>query len=161
MNPYLRTKILTASPQELRLLLYEGAIKFCRQSHHALGQNNYEAMFNALQRAQKIVLELGTSLRRDVEPELTDRLSALYDYIYRRLVDANMERDSAAIDECIELLEYQKTTWQMLLSKLQAEKADQAGGDEAPAPQPAEVPNPIGRIDPHAAAPAPRFTAQG
>ena len=58
VNPYLKTKVMTASPEELRLMLYEGAIKFCRQATDAIGKGDWEAMYNALIRAQKIVLEL-------------------------------------------------------------------------------------------------------
>ncbi len=160
MNPYLKTKILTASPQELRLLLYEGAIKFCRQAHHAMGKKDWEAMFNALQRAQKIVMELSNSLNHEVDPELTGRLASLYMYIYRRLVDANMERDISPIDECIDLLEYQRQTWQMVIGKINEHHADATGQDADQAP--AELPNPIGRITPdHSAAAHSRISVQG
>ncbi len=145
MNPYLKTKILTASPQELRLMLYEGAIKFCRQAHHAMGCKDWETMFSALQRAQRIVMELNTSLKHDIEPALTEKLAALYTYIYRRLVDANMERDLSPIAECIELLEYQKQTWQMVIARLGEGETDV---EPAAAGEPQ---NPLGRIDPNEA----------
>ncbi|MEX0777795.1 MAG: flagellar export chaperone FliS [Phycisphaeraceae bacterium] len=117
-NPYLRTKILTASPEELRLMLYEGAIRFCRQALPALQSKNFEASYNALMRAQKIVLELSTSLNPDVAPDLCERLGALYTYIYRKLVDANLERKPELVSEALRLLEYEKETWQMLMKKL-------------------------------------------
>ena len=116
-NPYLRTKILTASPEELRLMLYDGAIKFCRQAQEALGQKKFEDSYNALMRAQKIVLELSTSLKHDIAPELCDKLSALYTYIYRLLVDANLQRQAKPIDEALQLLGYERETWVMLMQK--------------------------------------------
>lgn len=122
-NPYLRTKVLTASPQELRLMLYEGAIKFCRQAKDAIGRKDFEASYNALMRAQKIVLELSTSLNPKIAPELCDKLSALYTFIYRKLVDANMERNVAHIDEAIGLLDYERETWEMLMRHLTHERA--------------------------------------
>jgi flagellar secretion chaperone FliS len=121
-NPYLKTKIMTASPEELRLLLYEGAIKFSIQAKEALAAGQFETSYNALMRAQKIVLELSTSLNHTVAPELCQKLSALYTYIYRRMVDANVKREAAAIDEAIQLLDYEKQTWQMLMQKLTAEQ---------------------------------------
>lgn len=127
-NTYLRTQIMTASPQELRLMLFGGAIKFCRQGKESLAKKDYEASYNALMRAQKIVLELSTSLNRDMAPDLCDKLSGLYTYIYRLLVDANMNRVSAPIDEAIELLEYEQQTWRLLMNKLRKE-----GLAEAPA----------------------------
>ena len=117
-NPYLKTKIMTASPQELRLMLYDGAIKFCHQAKIALGDKDFESSYNALMRAQKIVLELSTSLNHNVAPELCDKLGALYTYIYRLLVDANIERQVKPIDEALELLKYERQTWQMLMDKV-------------------------------------------
>ncbi|MEX2672339.1 MAG: flagellar export chaperone FliS [Phycisphaeraceae bacterium] len=117
-NPYLRTKVLTAGPTELRLMLYDGAIKFCRQARHALTHRDFEGWYNGLVRAQKIVLELSNSLRPDAEPELYERMSALYNYLYRRLVDANMERETAIVDECLELIEYERETWQLLIKRM-------------------------------------------
>jgi flagellar secretion chaperone FliS len=125
---YLRTQIMTASPQQLRLMLYGGAIKFCRQALQFLDARDYEGSYNALMRAQKIVLELSTSLNREAAPDLCDKLGALYTYIYRLLIDANMHRAPAPIHEAIELLEYEQKTWQMLMRKL-AEEADGGGQD--------------------------------
>jgi flagellar secretion chaperone FliS len=121
-NPYLKTKIMTASPEELRLMLYEGAIKFCIQGKEAMSAGQFENSYNALMRAQKIVLELSSSLNHTVAPELCEKLSALYTYIYRRLVDANIKREVAAVDEAIQLLDYEKQTWQLLMQKVAAEQ---------------------------------------
>jgi flagellar protein FliS len=124
-NPYLKTRILTASPEELRLMLYDGAIRFCRQARDAQGRGDFEAGYESLMRAQKIVLELSTSLKHDVDPDLCAKLSALYTYIYRLLVDANVHRASNKIEEAIRLLEYERETWQMLMGQLAAGKAGQ------------------------------------
>jgi len=118
VNPYLKTKIMTASPEELRLMLYDGALKFCRQAKASLAEKNFEDSYNNLMRAQKIVLELSTSLNHDADPELCQRLSALYTYVYRLLVDANMKRETEIVDEAIKLIEYERETWQMLMKKL-------------------------------------------
>lgn len=123
VNPYLRTRIMTASAEELRLMLYDGAIRFCNQARTALQNNDLENLYNGLTRAQKIVLELSTSLNHQVLPELCSRLSSLYTYIYRLLVDASMQRKQEPIDEAIRLLQYERETWQMLMEKL----ADESG----------------------------------
>lgn len=128
-NPYLRTKIMTASPQELRLMLYEGSVRFCRAGLAALEKNDHEAAFDALMRAQKIVLELSTSLKHEVAPDLCNKLAALYNYIYKQLVEATLHRDPQLVQEALGLLEYETQTWKMLMAKL----ADQpgVGGDHA------------------------------
>ena len=129
-NSYLKTKILTASPEELRLMLYDGAIKFCHQAREAVANKNIEESYNCLMRAQKIVLELSTSLNHDVAPELCERLSALYTYIYRLLVDANIQKQVGPIEEAQQLLEYERETWQMLLEKVTREGSQ--NGDTNP-----------------------------
>ncbi|MEM9418926.1 MAG: flagellar export chaperone FliS [Planctomycetota bacterium] len=128
-NPYLRTKIMTASPEELRLLLFDGCLKFCRQGEHELKQDkpNFEAIYENFMRAQKIVLELSTSLNHDANPELCEKLSALYTYVYRLLVDANLERDVAKAGEAIQLLEYERETWQLMMQKTAQAQGQVAG----------------------------------
>lgn len=116
-NLYMKTKIMTASPSELRLMLYDGAIKFCHQANRALDKKDYEASYGALMRAQKIVLELSTSLQHEVAPALCQRLSTLYTSIYRLLVDANGNRLDKPVDQAIQLLEHEKDTWQLLMQR--------------------------------------------
>ncbi len=129
-NSYMRTRILTASPQELRLMLYDGAIKFTQQARQAVLDKRIEDSYNSLMRAQKIVLELSTSLRPDVDPQLCDKLNALYTYIYRLLIEANLHKQVKPIDEALKLLEYEKDTWKMLMDKAvdEARPAQDPGG---------------------------------
>jgi len=136
-------------------MLFDGAIKFCRQAVDAIGREDWEGMYNALVRAQKIVIELNTSLDHEVDPELCGKLASLYNYIYRRLVDANLERDDSPVHESIGLLEYERETWQMVIRKTESEDGSGGAAAEAAA-QPAG--NPIGRIAPESdeAEPAPR-----
>lgn len=135
-NPYLKTQIMTASPEELRLMLYEGAIRFGVQAREALAAGQIETAYNCLMRTQKIVLELSTSLNHQLEPELCAKLSALYTYIYRRLVEANLQHDIKPVEEAIQLLEYEKETWRMLMKQTPAKGGQApAGGNVANAQQ--------------------------
>ncbi|MDD4888587.1 MAG: flagellar export chaperone FliS [Phycisphaerae bacterium] len=117
---YLRMKVMTASAEQLQMMLYDGAVRFARQGREAIAAANIEAACEKLLRAQKIVLELRASLRRDIQPALADTLDSLYAYIYRRLMESNLRRDAAAADEAIALLEYQRQTWQLVMEKLHA-----------------------------------------
>jgi flagellar protein FliS len=126
-NPYLKTKIMTATREELRLMLFDGAIKFARQGAAALQAGKHEELYNNLLRAQKIVLELSTSLNHEVDPDLCEKLSALYTYIYRLLVDAHVERDLKKLEEAIELISFERDTWVMLMKKLAEENRGAAG----------------------------------
>jgi flagellar protein FliS len=133
INPYLRTKILTARPEELRLMLLEGAVKFARQGRDGLAARDYEAVYNGFSRCREILVELLSSIRPDADADLARRVNALYTFIFGQVVQASVEKNLAAADKAIELLEYERETWSMLLERLAAERA--AG--TAPAATPA------------------------
>ena len=141
MNPqtaqqqYLRTRVMTATPEQLQMMLYDGAIRFSEQARAALEARDYERSYNMISRVQKIITELSCTLKRDVSPELCDKLSALYSYVYKRLIEANVQRSVEAIDEALELMRYQRETWAMLLDQLGKQKAAVAAAKlDLPAP---------------------------
>jgi flagellar protein FliS len=128
MNPqgaqnYLRTKVLTATPEQLQLMLFDGAIRFGQQAKVALAERNYEQSYTLISRVQKIVTELNSALKHDVSPELCGKLAALYNYAYRKLIEANLEHKLESLDEAIKVLGYQRETWALLLQKLAQSKA--------------------------------------
>ena len=130
---YLRTRVLSASPEELRLLLLEGAIKYVRQGRAGLEQKNYEASYNGLSACRNIVMELITTIRPDPNPQLADSVKALYTYMYKLLVEGGHEKDLSKLDTVIGLLEYERETWVLLMQKLAAER-----GTSKPVPVAAE-----------------------
>ena len=121
---YLRTKVLTASSEELRLMLYDGAIKFSRQAASTLESGDFESSYQAIVRAKKIVLELSSNLNHNLMPELCERLAGLYIFIYQQLTDANVNRDATALNSAIQLLEYERETWQILLKQMAESQND-------------------------------------
>ncbi len=123
---YLRTKVLTASPEELHLMLYDGAIRFAEEGKTAMAAGNLEKAHEFLVRAQNIVLEMSAGLNHEVNPDLCAKLSSLYNFIYRRFVEANLKHDIAAIDDGLKILNYQRETWVLLMDKLAAERKDPA-----------------------------------
>lgn len=129
VNAYLRTRVMTAPPEQLRLLLLEGAVKFASQGREGMAAKNFEQMFTGISQCRDIVVELMTSIREDVEPELTERVRSLYAFIYSELTAASLERDLVKMDSVIKLLDYERETWVMLLEKLAAERG--AGKAEA------------------------------
>lgn len=140
MNPqaaqsYLRTKILTATPEQLQLMLYDGAIRFGEQARQALVQKNYEQSYNLISRVQKILTEMSCTLKHDVSPDLCGKLAALYNFAYRKLIEANIDHRVEPIDEALEVLRYQRETWVLLLSQLGKQKAAVAASRlDMPAP---------------------------
>lgn len=144
-NPYLKTKVMTAGPAELRLMLFDGAIKFAEQGKAGLVAKDFEAAYTGISRCQKIIIELINALRPEENPELCDRLSALYMFMYSRLVAASSERNTEHVDEVLNLLHYERQTWQMLLEKMAEENASAVGMSETPGVAP---PNPRNLRDP-------------
>ncbi|WP_428939389.1 flagellar export chaperone FliS [Fontivita pretiosa] len=132
---YLKTKIFTATPEQLQLMLYDGAIRFSEQARAALQQKNWEQSCELLSRAQKIIAEMTASLKHDVAPDLCGKLAALYTFVYRKLIEANIEHRVEAVDEALSILRYQRETWVMLLDQLARSKAAAAASKlDVPAP---------------------------
>ncbi len=118
---YLKNAVMTAPPEQLQLMLLDGGVRFTLKGIDALKAGDWEGMFNAFDRAQRIVLELNNGLRREVNPELVDQMAALYDFIYRRLIDANLHRDLKAAEDAPRILRHQRETWALLIEKLTRE----------------------------------------
>ena len=143
MNPqtaqqqYLRTRVMTATPEQLQMMLYDGAIRFSEQARAALEARDYEKSYNMISRVQKIITEMSCTLKREVLPDLCDKLTALYGYVYKKLIEANVQHSVGAIDEALELLRYQRETWALLLDQLGRQKAAVAATKiNLPAPDP-------------------------
>jgi flagellar protein FliS len=123
---YLRAKVLTATPEQLQLMLFDGALRFGEQGRVALMAKKFDDSFEAISRMQKIVMELRVSLKRDVSPDLCDKLAGIYTYVYKKLIEANIEHKVESLDEALKLMRFQRETWSMLLEKLAKEKAARA-----------------------------------
>lgn len=128
---------MTASPEQLQLMLIDGAIRFATQGRMAIERKDIEGTFNAIDRAQQIVLQLGNGMQRDANPELVDQMLAIFDFIYRRLIDANVYRDVAAVDDAIRILRHQRATWQMIIEKV-AKQGEASSGSPAASADDAE-----------------------
>jgi flagellar protein FliS len=140
-NAYLRTKIVTSGPAELRLMLLDGAIRFAEQARAALPEMDYEAAYTGLTRCQNILLELINGLKPEHDPALCERLSSLYTFMYLQLVKASSARDPALVDDVIKLLHYERETWRMLLDQLAAENNAAKSMEQTPAAKPLQPPN--------------------
>jgi flagellar protein FliS len=104
-------------------MLYDGAIRFCEQARIGLEQRNYEQSYTGLSRAQKIISELTASLKHELAPDVCGKLAALYNFVYFKLVEANVHHEMKALDDALGILRYQRETWVLLLDKLGKTKA--------------------------------------
>ncbi len=126
-NAYLRDAVMTASPEQLQLMLYDGAIRYARQARDAIEAKDFETSFEKLTKAQNIILEMNQGLNHEVNPSLCRQVAAIYDFLYRKLIDANLHRDVSAIDDALRVLAIERQTWQMLVDKVtKAREADAA-----------------------------------
>lgn len=123
---YLRNAILQASPEQLQLMLFDGAIRHTLKGREAIERHDYEQTYESLSLAQRIVLEMDAGLRPEVNAELCEQMSALYNFVYHKLVSANVKRDVSNIDDALHILQHQRETWVMLLDKVRHAKAEQS-----------------------------------
>src|SRR5579884_3708680 len=98
---YQEQAILTATPEELLILLYEGAIRFLNLARKAIENKEIEKSHNNLIKAQKIIVELMTSLDFEIGGEVAHNLYRLYEYYHYRLVQANIKKDVTMVDEVL------------------------------------------------------------
>lgn len=116
-NPYQQYRenaILTADQGRLALFLFEGAVRFARQAAGYIEARNAAAAHHALVRAQDIVEYLASTVNTEIE--VGQNLATLYDFIYRRLVEANLNKDVRLVKEASGLLEQLRDTWQEALN---------------------------------------------
>lgn len=125
-NQYLRTQVLTASPEQLRLMLLEGAVRFTRQARDGLAAKDHEAIYTGFSKARDIVVELMTAIKSDADPTLRSNVQGLYAYIFKLLVDASFEKDGAKAEEAAKLLEYECETWKLAMEKIKSERTQGA-----------------------------------
>jgi flagellar protein FliS len=124
MNPlrsYRETQIKTATPGKLILMMYDGAIKNLNQALQDMDDEHrrYDSISNSLIKAQDIIAELMISLDFDRGGEISKNLFGLYVFMNRRLLDGNIKKDKAPLEEVRTLLMELRGAW--------AEVADKAG----------------------------------
>lgn len=108
-NQYKENNIKTASPENLTLLLYNGAIKFIYQGKKFIEEKDIENAHNTILRAQAIIQELNITLNMDYE--ISHNLRSLYTYMLDRLVDANIGKNTEILDEVAEMVSDLRDTW--------------------------------------------------
>lgn len=121
-NPYAayqKNRIETASPAELTLILYEGAIKFCNLALMALEENDIEKAGHNIVKAENIIVEFMDTL--NYKYEVANDFAAVYQYIYEQLVQANMKKEKEPLEEALNRIREMRDTWKevMKLAKQQ------------------------------------------
>lgn len=108
---YAESSVLTASPERLVVLLYDGAIRFLRQAAHAMREGTPEQASDRLARANAILTELNCALDIERGGEVADRLRAIYLFCKRHTSDANLRRDPDGVEAVVKLLSELRESW--------------------------------------------------
>jgi len=131
-DSYRRVATQTATPGQLVLMLYDGALKFLEK---ALAGFDYQdpklfnqTINNNILRAQAIIHEMNASLNMKAGGEVASNFRRLYNYFYRRLTEANRTKKKAPVEETISRLRELRDSWAEMLRR---------GGDDHPAADPA------------------------
>lgn len=108
---YRNTDVQTAGQGRLILMLYDGAIRFLKKGRGKIYVGDPEGAHNYLVRGRDIVSELLATLKPEKAGQIGDNLMRLYTYAHNRLVEANLMKDAAAVDEVIQILSVLREGW--------------------------------------------------
>lgn len=112
-SAYQNNKINTATPEELTLMLYEGAIKFCNIAIIAIEEADINKSNNNIIKAEKIIAYLRSTL--NLKYEVAKDFDNIYNYIYSRLIQANISKDKEILDEVLVHLREFRDTWKEVM----------------------------------------------
>jgi len=111
-NPYQmyqQQSVMTASQEDLLIMLYNGCIRFIKQGMQAIDDKDVPRAHTNIVKAQDIIVEFISTL--DMRYDVAKSLMPLYDYIYRRLVEANVGKDTGILKEVLGLVTELRDTW--------------------------------------------------
>ena len=117
-NPYAaygNNKILTATPAQLTLMLYEGAIKFVNIAITAVEKDDVEKAHNNIMKTENIIMEFQATL--DHKYEVAKDFDNVYAYLLQRLQEANLKKDKEILEEVLTHLRTMRDTWKEVMEK--------------------------------------------
>ena len=117
---YKRQQIMTATPEALTLMLYNGCLKFMSEGMEALEKKDYEQANTSIQKAENIISEFRVTLNMDYE--ISHQLLPLYNYVYDRLVEGHMKSDASKIEEAKGIITELRDAWVQAMKKARAMK---------------------------------------
>ncbi len=112
IQDYRRTNVITADPKRLVLMCYEGAIDSLKIGKQKIIEKDYEGKGKAIVKTKDIINELLCSLNFEKGGSIAKSLDSLYNYMLRRIIHADLDKDISAIDEVIGMLNELKSAWE-------------------------------------------------
>jgi len=110
-NAYKNNEVMAASRNKLVLMLYDGAIKNLKLAEIAIRENKIENTNNYLKKAQDIIAEFMATLDFEQGGDIAASLYQLYEYMFHKLIRANIDKDSQAVVEVRGYMEELRETW--------------------------------------------------
>lgn len=110
---YQKNAVQTASPAKLTLMLYDGAVKFSNMAIEGLHEGDLEKAHQNIIKVQKIIVEFRSTL--DMKYPVAKDFDVVYDYIYRRLVEANMKKDVEIMEDALKYIKEMRDTWKEVM----------------------------------------------
>ena len=126
VQEYQKGAVNGASPVQLVIMLYDGALRFMESGRHAMLNKDLEKQNQSLQRAQKIIMELMSCLDMQNGAEIAKNLLALYTYALEQLVQANLKDDPGGIDRSIKIFSELRESWAEIEKSLRPKDQEDA-----------------------------------
>ena len=120
---YKRQQIMTATPEALTLMLYNGCLKFIDEGIQSVKDQKWEDANTSLQKAENIISEFRITL--DMDYDISKQLMPLYNYTYDRLVEGNMKSDVTMLEEARSIIKELRDAWAQAMKKARTEKGTQ------------------------------------
>ena len=115
---YANNKIMTATPAELTLMLYEGAIKFCNIAEVAIEKKDVQKAHDNIVKAQRIIEEFQATLNHKYA--VAEDFDNVYKYLLQRMVEANIKKDTEILEEVLGHLRTMRDTWKEIMKTANA-----------------------------------------
>jgi flagellar secretion chaperone FliS len=117
IQSYRKTNIITSDPARLIIMCYEGAIDSLKLAKEKIKAKDYEKKASAIKKAQDIIEELICSLNFEKGGEIASNLESLYNYMVKKIVKGDLNKDVESIDEVIGMLNKLLSAWQEVASR--------------------------------------------
>lgn len=130
-DDYLHSKVMTASPHQLHLMVVDGAIRHANHALESLQQNDPETMHLALNRSREFVAELIAGLDDSQISETIAQLRGLFLFVMRNLAEADPTRDPRRIESALKILRIHRETWTALAAQLNSSASREETADPA------------------------------
>ena len=112
-NQYRENSAVTAQPEELTVMLYSGLIKFIMKAQYSIAKNDLEGAHINILKSQNIIIEFMSTLNQKYE--VSSNMLLLYDYMHRRLIDANVQKSEIILEEVLVFARELRDTWEQAM----------------------------------------------